>query len=124
MIASVLIVEDDQDIRDYLTDLLELSGYPAAAVGNGVSALDYLRSGHRPRVILLDLAMPEMDGRAFRAEQLRDPQLAGIPIVVCSAAADAAQVAQDLGADHVQKPFRSDDLLPLIAQWCRPQPAL
>ena len=81
----VLVVEDEAAARAGMEQLLRASGYEAVGAPNGQAALELLRSGVRPRVILLDLMMPVMDGWAFRREQLRDPQLAHIPVIVLSA---------------------------------------
>ena len=81
----VLVVEDEAPARVGMEQLLRASGYDAVGAANGQAALDLLRSGIRARVIILDLMMPVMDGWAFRREQLRDPQLAHIPVIVLSA---------------------------------------
>jgi CheY-like chemotaxis protein len=81
----VLVVEDEAAARAGMEQLLRGAGYDAVGAPNGQAALDLLRSGIRPRAILLDLMMPVMDGWAFRREQLRDPQLAHIPVIVLSA---------------------------------------
>jgi CheY-like chemotaxis protein len=81
----VLVVEDEAPARAGMEQLLRASGYDAVGAANGQAALDLLRSGIRARVIILDLMMPVMDGWAFRREQLRDPQLAHIPVIVLSA---------------------------------------
>lgn len=81
----VLVVEDEAPARAGMELLLRGAGYEAVGAPNGQEALDMLRSGVRPRVILLDLLMPVMDGWTFRREQLRDPQLAHIPVIVLSA---------------------------------------
>jgi CheY-like chemotaxis protein len=81
----VLVVEDEAAARAGMEQLLRGAGYEAVGAANGQAALDMLRSGVRPRAILLDLMMPVMDGWAFRREQLRDPQLAHIPVIVLSA---------------------------------------
>jgi CheY-like chemotaxis protein len=83
---SVLIVEDDDDIRISLAESLALYGYEVALARDGQEALDRLRSGlPQPRLILLDLMMPGVDGWQFRAEQEKDPRLSEIPVVVLSA---------------------------------------
>src|SRR5215510_8699670 len=64
----VLVVDDDQDIRDALCELLRDEGYEAIAVANGEEALTYLKGGNLPCVILLDLMMPVMDGWEFRRQ--------------------------------------------------------
>ena len=81
----VLVVEDEAAARAGMEQLLRGAGYDAVGAENGQAALDLLRSGVRARVIILDLMMPVMDGWAFRREQLRDPQLAHIPVIVLSA---------------------------------------
>jgi len=81
----VLVVEDEAPARAGMEQLLRASGYDAVGAANGQAALDLLRSGIRARVIILDLMRPVMDGWAFRREQLRDPQLAHIPVIVLSA---------------------------------------
>src|SRR5262249_57482851 len=81
----VLVVEDGAGARAGMEQLLRASGYEAVGAQDGQAALELLRSGVRPQVILLDLMMPVMDGWAFRREQLRDPSLAHIPVIVLSA---------------------------------------
>jgi len=83
--ADILVVDDDPDIRDSLREVLEEEGYAVACVGNGREALDYLHREPRPRVILLDLMMPIMDGWQFRREQKKDPVIADIPLIVITA---------------------------------------
>jgi len=73
----VLIVEDDADLREMMCLLLAHEGFEAEAVGNGVEALERLRSAApRPQLILLDLMMPRMDGWQFCREKAMDPNLA------------------------------------------------
>jgi CheY-like chemotaxis protein len=80
-------------------------------VNNGQEALDLLRSGYRPTLIVLDIMMPVLDGRQFREEQLRDESLASIPVIVVSAATFADAVTAD---HHVRKPFEVQELLEAI----------
>jgi CheY-like chemotaxis protein len=109
--TSVLIVEDDEDIRESLGDALELDGYDVAAAENGWEALRLLRSGLAPDVILLDLVMPVMNGWQFRKAQLADPEIMHIPVVVVSASAPG-----DACPDrHLPKPFGIDDLLSTVS---------
>src|SRR6185295_16292760 len=83
--SDILVVDDDSDIRDSLREVLEDEGYSVACVGNGREALEFLHREPRPRVILLDLMMPIMDGWQFRREQKRDPAIADIPLIVITA---------------------------------------
>jgi two-component system response regulator MprA len=110
---SILVVEDEADIREAVAALLDISGYDVLQAADGDEALRQLRVGVvRVVLILLDLHMPRMDGRAFRAAQLSDPDLASIPVVIMSGAADGAVVAAQLGARaFFQKPVSPADLL-------------
>jgi CheY-like chemotaxis protein len=105
---SVLVVEDDPTILGAMKMVLEWEGYQVACATNGQEALEMLRMGERPSLILLDVMMPVLDGWQFREEQKRDPKLASIPVVVVSAVEGAASVD---AADHVQKPFQVEELL-------------
>ena len=117
--GSILVVEDDPDTRDALAAVLETEGYDVAKASDGQEALGQLRTSATPSLILLDLYMPVMNGWAFRAEQLRDPKLASIPVVVLSADSRVANRAADLGAaGWVGKPIDFDRLLALVATHC------
>ena len=83
--AQILIVEDDDDLRTVVTDLLRQLGYSVAAAVNGREALDYLHAHHAPSLIVLDLMMPVMDGVEFCRRRLRDPALRAIPIFLFTA---------------------------------------
>ena len=83
--ATVLIVDDDRGIVDGISEFLREEGFRVVATANGAEALAHLRLGLRANVILLDVLMPIMDGWDFRAAQLADPVLRGIPVVVISA---------------------------------------
>jgi CheY-like chemotaxis protein len=116
--ADILVVEDDQEIRYCLSELLEEEGYQVRSVANGQEALAYLRAAHQPpRLILLDLAMPVMDGWQFRSEQKRDPALAKIPVVVVAAASKRGTQVADVEAEaFVPKPLDLDHFLDTIKQ--------
>ncbi len=86
--CHILLVEDDDATREATSALLHEQGYRVTAAADGQEALAQLRGGLRPNLIILDLLLPGMDGWAFRAEQLADPGLAPIPVLVCSAAGD------------------------------------
>jgi CheY-like chemotaxis protein len=111
----LLLVEDDPGVRNTLRMLLELEGYRVETAENGRVGLERLRADDLPFLILLDLAMPVMDGAQFRREQLADPQLAHIPVVVCSAIAPDGIAAKQLKAvAYLTKPFHIDALLSVI----------
>ena len=111
-VSTILVVEDDTDIRSALCSILEDEGYRVACAVDGQEALTALRAGLRPAVILLDLMMPVMDGADFRAAQLRDLRFAAIPVVVLTADGRIQEVAQALGAAAAfAKPFELKLLL-------------
>jgi len=116
----VLVVEDDVEIRESLIEILEDQGYEAVGAGNGFEALDRLRApGPQPCLIFLDLMMPRMDGRAFRQEQLRSPELASIPVVVITAFRDVDPSALELQAtDLLKKPFKLQELVSVTRRHC------
>ena len=117
--SEILVVDDDTDIRDSLIELLEFEGYSVVGAANGKEALDQLRR-RLPAVVLLDLMMPVMDGFEFRREQLADPQLSGVPVVIVSAGGRCAQAAKELGAlGCVQKPLDVPTLLRVIRSACK-----
>jgi CheY-like chemotaxis protein len=110
-----MVVDDDDDIRETLAGLLEDEGYRVAAYTTGQDALEALKAGLEPRVILLDLMMPVMDGWQFAAElRKRDED---IPIILLSAARDLRTHAKALSAaEIIEKPFDLSELLPKIAR--------
>lgn len=117
---SVLIVEDDAEIRETLSELLEDEGFHAAGVPHGGAALSFLRGNPRPRLILLDLMMPVMCGWEFRNAQWQEPGLADIPVVVISGDADVAAKATAIQAvAYLRKPIDVDRLMDLVSRYCR-----
>ena len=114
----VLIVEDNEVTRDVIALILESNGYEVSTADNGRAALERLRGGDRPGLILLDLMMPVMDGWQFREEQRRDRSLADIPVVVCTAAGEGAQNAALGVAELLSKPVEADDLLAAVRRHC------
>src|SRR5262249_18832048 len=103
---SILVVDDDPDVRESLTDILGDEGYRVTGGRNGGGALEGLRGPPRPSLILLDMMMPEMDGWSFRLEQQKIPELAGIPVVILSAHGNVRDAALALGAaDYLRKPL-------------------
>ena len=116
--ATVLVVEDDPAIREYIAFVLDDAGYKQAWAANGQEALAYLRSHAAPTLILLDLMMPIMDGRAFRAEQQRDPALADIPVVMLTASTNGDTSAHELGAaGYLPKPMLPDEIVATVARY-------
>ncbi|HEX8703282.1 MAG TPA: response regulator, partial [Myxococcaceae bacterium] len=79
--GPILIVEDDADIRESLEGFLELQGYEVVAVTHGRDALDHLQRGLRPAIVLLDMAMPVMDGHRLLTFRKENPGLQEVPVV-------------------------------------------
>ncbi|MCB1237265.1 MAG: response regulator, partial [Verrucomicrobiae bacterium] len=77
-----LIVDDDDDTRDLMARQLSRDGWRSISAENGLAALDFLRRGEQPSLILLDLVMPEMDGLSFLEAVRDEPRFEKIPIVV------------------------------------------
>jgi CheY-like chemotaxis protein len=112
----VMVVEDDEGIREALCDLLDTEGFAVMSAVHGADALSKLRDGNekRPDVILLDLMMPVMDGWSFRAEQRNDPALSQIPVIVITASRQADVASLEPKA-FLKKPIDFDELLKAIA---------
>ncbi|MCU1386327.1 MAG: Two-component response regulator [Acidobacteria bacterium] len=109
--CSVLVVDDDPDVRELLRVALRTEGYHVACVGNGREALNHLRSHADTCMILLDLMLPIMDGTDFRSAQLNDRSLAWIPVILMSGATDSDRRARELGVRSlVRKPLDLDEV--------------
>ena len=117
--AGVLLIDDDPDIRDSLSDLLTDEGYPVATACNGLEGLKKLKTDCTPCVILLDLMMPVMDGWQFRARQLSEPELAQLPVIILSAVTEIRRHAAEMkAADFLVKPFTLDRILSAVQRYC------
>ena len=114
--AHILVVDDDPDIRQVVREMLEDEGWAVAEAPDGAAGLELAR-GRRPAVILLDMKMPVMDGWAF-ASAYRQVPPPRAPVVVVTAARDAAARAAEVGADaHLGKPFDLTDLLAVVGRF-------
>ena len=117
--GRVLIVEDDSDLRETLSQILTDEGYRVWSAEHGQAALDCLSDGSKPCLILLDLTMPVMNGWQFRAEQREDPDLCEIPVVVISAGANLADQVVPLGIHvFIRKPIQLGQLLATVGRYC------
>jgi CheY-like chemotaxis protein len=118
-IHSVLLVEDDRELHEAMTAILDAEGYRVIGAFDGQQAIDRLREGVRPSIILLDLMLPVKDGRQFRAEQLADPRLAAIPVIAYSGDARVADAARALRVEHwFKKPVNFGAMLEVISTYC------
>ena len=110
-----MVIEDDRDIRESLTELLEESGYLVSTASNGQEGLDVLRSNALPDVILLDLMMHIKDGFTFRAEQLKDPAISKVPVILMSADGHVQEKTGRTACDaYIKKPLEIDEFLKVI----------
>ena len=118
-IHSILLVEDDAELHEAMTAILDAEGYRVIGAFDGQEAIDRLREGVRPSVILLDLTLPRKDGHQFRAEQLADQRLAGIPVIAYSGGAEVAEAARALRVEHwFRKPIDFGALLEAVEGYC------
>lgn len=118
---SVLVIDDDEDNREVLGEVLGEAGYSVVCARDGAEALQLLGE-LRPDVILLDLHMPIMDGLEFRAAQRRDPSLARIPTVVMSAADRLKDRLAELApAEMLRKPVKLAHLLSIVKRYAQAQ---
>lgn len=115
---SVLVVDDDADIREAIAELLVDHGYDVATASHGAEALDLLVTGRvQPRVMLLDLMMPVMDGWRLMAElRARQDSLALPKVVVFSAYRGPGAGDTSLAVEQLKKPVTSTVLLDTLAR--------
>ena len=119
-LRSVLLIEDNDETREVIGALLQLEGYRVVTARDGDEGMTHLRRGLDPCVILLDLMMPGKNGLDFRREQLQDPSVAAIPVIVCSGHEKVKRKAAELGVTvFCQKPLEIEELLQLVAAHCR-----
>ena len=107
--SYILLVDDDPELRQSMVDLLEDEGYPTRSASSGREALALLGGPDLPSLILLDLMMPDLNGWQFCEMQRRDPRIAGIPVLVVTAARSVAPTPA--GVDVLFKPFSLDEVL-------------
>lgn len=108
----VLLVEDDQDIRELVMEAFQMMGVSAKSAINGEDALAKLKSEGIPSLILLDLMMPKFDGIWFCNERKKYPEYLEIPVVILTADTTVESKIADLGVDGIlKKPVKIDDLL-------------
>jgi len=113
----VLIVEDDDDVRELMQLLVSTAGYETMTARDGQDALVKMRQ-RRPCLVLLDLQMPRMDGWEFRARQMQDLSLSDIPVVCVTAFFDPAQVTRQLGLRCISKPADFPSIIDAVETTC------
>jgi adenylate cyclase len=119
--ATILIIEDEDDIRTFASRVLELEGYRALQAGDGDEGLRLAR-GNQVAMVLLDLRLPGRDGWAVLSQMKSDPELSSIPVVVFTASAGVPQQSRALAggaADYLVKPLSATSLRESIARILR-----
>lgn len=113
---QILVIDDDENIRDCLSLWLSDEGYEVLTASNGAVALEMINRAS-PRLILLDMRMPVMDGWAF-AQAYRQTPGKHVPIIVLTAAVDASVYAAQVKADNfLPKPFDLNKLLTMVSHY-------
>lgn len=116
--THVLVVDDDYGIREVVAEFLFDEGYHVTGAADGRAALERLQAGEQPCVILLDLNMPVMTGWEFRDQQLQDPALASIPVIIISADRNLLVSPNLQAVDYFPKPIDFNRLIEVISQFC------
>jgi CheY-like chemotaxis protein len=125
MSKRILVVDDEQDVRVFMTTLLETSGFKPLAATNGQEGLEMARR-QKPALIIMDIMMPKESGIFMYREVKKDPQLSGIPVIMVSALSKktffhAQKVVDEYEginlpepAAYIEKPPEADELLDMI----------
>jgi CheY-like chemotaxis protein len=121
MNTCILVVDDDLDVLESTSMLLKSAGYVVRMATDGKAALDLLRNGTTPSLILLDMMMPGMNGWQFLDELHRHPSLAAIPVIIVSSGFYRDKEIKPLGvAGYLRKPFDVSTLFAMIEQYVNP----
>jgi CheY-like chemotaxis protein len=116
---SVLVVDDDDLVRDTLVAFIKICGCDAVGAENGLRALELLLTGDFC-LIFLDLVMPVLDGSAFREEQLKREEIAGIPVALMSAFGDLEDRSKQMQVEvYLQKPIGDAEVIDVVKRYCR-----
>lgn len=115
---AILVIEDDKDIREATKDALENEGYEVVTAGHGLDGLNIIKNTRiKPKLILLDLNMPVMDGYEFLEEKSQDINFSDIPVIVFSADQNKAKIHSAVA--HIKKPSDLDTILDLVKKYRR-----
>lgn len=117
---KILVVDDLDEHRDLLEQVLEDLGYDVVGARDGAAALRFVRADPPPCLVLLDLFMPGMDGHAFLQELRADPQRAALPVVLMTADPDAAEAWPGSARPELSlvKPFGLRELRQVVVRFC------
>ncbi len=116
---NILLIEDDDGIRDSVAECLSSEGYSVASVANGVEGLEWLRRENHADLIVLDLVMPMMNGAQFLEVVRGDPVFRRVPVVLMTAAMPTSDTPIPQANGYLAKPFELDDLLTTVARHTR-----
>jgi two-component system, chemotaxis family, chemotaxis protein CheY len=111
---TVVVIEDDLDIREAICDMLEFEGYPVVSFGNGKEAFEHIYETKNPGLILLDLMMPVMNGVQFLRARQNDEELLGIPVFVFSAVGEKKELIREGAQGFLRKPLDAEDILDVV----------
>jgi CheY-like chemotaxis protein len=116
MSQTLLVIEDNAEMRDTISSILELAQYSVLQAVSGKNGVE-LAQQHKPDLILCDVMMPELDGYGVLHILSKDPETAGIPFIFLTAKSERSDIraGMELGADdYITKPFDGSDLLKVI----------
>jgi CheY-like chemotaxis protein len=119
--GHILVVDDDEAIREALADLLADKGYDVSLAADGEQALEICHLRPAPDLIFLDLMMPVMDGAEFIRVKDGDPELSHVPVCVMTAFAASVRIPATSSL-VLRKPLGSADLFAVVKRFCRPAP--
>ena len=115
----VLVVDDDDLIRETMVELIKDYGCRATGAANGLEAIEVLLTNEHVCLIFLDLLMPLMDGSAFREEQLKRSELKHIPVVLMSAFGNLQNQSKQMQVEeYMQKPLGEAQILDVVRRYC------
>lgn len=118
-VETILLVDDHHDVCEVLRNYLEVDGYTVVTATNGREGIGKLFAGPRPCLIIVRLMMPVMNGFEFREQQLKYPDLAGIPFIAISAVVDVQANAQHLkAAAYLDTPTDAETVLRVVRSLC------
>jgi two-component system response regulator MprA len=116
---TVLVVDDEEDLLQIVREVIEQEGFRVLTARSGDHALDLLRSGETPCLILLDMKMPGMSAQEFRSHQLADPRIATIPVVGFTGVSNGELVMLRTSlSSYLRKPVNLHQLLETVAHYC------
>ncbi len=114
---SIMVIEDNDDVRTAMVEVLNMLGFSVHEASNGKEALELLTKISPPGLIFLDLMMPIMDGATFYRELRNQKALNHVPVVIFSANADIVRIEGAVG--HLKKPAELDDILVFVDRYCQ-----